>query len=1230
VSEFVFGTNNAAFVQVMYEQYLRDPASVGEEWRALFDNGRLAELPIIPADRGEILAQTGSGERGAVEVGTRVGGVATAPPPTAPPAPLPSGLTPITGPAARLVQNMAESLDVPTATSFREVPVTVLAAQRKALNARLGARGLKISFTHLIAWAMVQAVRQLPAMVRAFQDVDGKPHRFDPDGIHLGLAVDVQRKDGSRGLVVPVIKHAQAMGFAQFHATYESLVEKARTNRLLPDDFAGATITLTNPGTIGTVASVPRLMKGQGSIIATGAIRDVAGAKLMTISSTYDHRVIQGAESGTFLRHLDSLLQGADGFYADVFESMGLGSGEGGAVDVVPEARGVPAAPTPTAPPSPLPSGAAVGVEDLKHHTAAMGLVKAFRHFGHLAARLDPLGAEPPGDPSLDPEPLGLTPEVMARIPAEVLRIYVPGETLAEAYPNLRATYCGTIAYEVEHIGSHEQRLWLRQVIESGQHRRPLAEEERRVLLRRLTAVDTLERFLHKAYLGQKRFSIEGLDMLVPMLDLTIELAAADGAREVVLGMAHRGRLNVLAHIVNLPYETIFAEFEGGRHVEETLTPEGGTGDVKYHHGAEGTYQTAMGKTVAITLAPNPSHLEAVNPVIEGRARAEQTVRRGHEARHDPTVALPVLIHGDASFAGQGVVAETFNLARLRGYSTGGTLHLIGNNQIGFTTDPRDERSTDYSSDLAKGFDVPIIHVNADDPEACLAAVRLAMMYREKFRADVVIDVVGYRRHGHNEADEPAYTQPLMYETIRHTPPVRQKYAARLTTAGVVTAEQAEQEGERAYQELTRLQQTLKASLAQAGQGGGAEPQRISRVENPEPETAVAAELLTTLNEQLLAVPEGFTVHPKLKRQLERRREALGAAGGIEWAHAESLAFASLLVEGTPIRLSGQDTERGTFSQRHLVLHDAATGAVYTPIQHIPGARAAFELYNSPLSEYACLGFEYGYAVAAPETLVLWEAQFGDFANGAEIIIDQFLIAGLAKWGQTSRLTLLLPHGYEGMGPEHSSARVERYLALGAEGNIRVANCTTPAQYFHLLRRQARHPDMRPLVLMTPKSLLRLPQAASGIGGLTAGRFLPVLDDPAVAGRRDKVTRLQLCSGKVYYDLLAAPARAESPHVAIARLEMLYPFPATPLAELLGRYPGLQEIVWVQEEPRNMGARKFVVPEIRDIAPRAVALRDVSRPEHSSPAEGYPAAHQVEQARIVKEAYGTPHPMSSR
>src|SRR6266702_2993003 len=1178
----------------MYEQYLRDPASVGEEWRNLFDNGKSADLPVIPTSREEV---EGIGARGS-GLGTR--GQAPSPEPRA----SNPGLTPITGPAARLVTNMTDSLSVPTATSFREITVDVLDARRRELNVQLAAAGKKVSYTHVIGYAIAGAARELPVMTHAFQDVDGKPHRFDPHAVNLGLAVDVEKKDGSHALVVPVIKHAEGMDFATFHTTYEALVDKARTNKLVPDDFAGATITLTNPGTIGTVASVPRLMKGQGSIIATGAIRTLAGAKVMTITSTYDHRIIQGAESGNFLRRLDELLQGEENFYGAVFESLGVGAGSG--------EQGAVRAAAPPAPSSRLPAP-----DELKHVAAAMALVKAIRNFGHLAARLDPLGSEPPGDPALDPGPLGLTPEIMARIPADLLRIYVAGRTLAEAYPKLQETYCGTIAYEVEHIGSHQERVWLRQVIESGDHKKPLAPEMKRRLLARLTAVETLERFLHKAYLGQKRFSIEGLDALVPMLDQTVELAGTNGARRVVLGMAHRGRLNVLAHIVGLPYETIFAEFEGGRPVEETLTPEGGTGDVKYHHGADGVYQTAAGKPVNITLSPNPSHLEAVNPVVEGRARANQTNRRGKEPIHDGTVAVPVLIHGDASFAAQGVVAETFNLARLKGYTTGGTIHLIANNQLGFTTDPKEARSTDYASDLAKGFDAPIIHVNADDPEACLAAVRLAMMYREKFHADVVIDLVGYRRYGHNEADEPAYTQPVMYERIKQTPAVRQKYAEQLAREGIVTADQAGADAEAAYQRLAAVQQAVKSGATQRAE----DTQRIIPKSAPEPNTAVVAEALRKLNGELLAVPDGFTMHPKLQKQLERRRDALTSKEGIEWAHAESLAFASLLVEGTPIRLTGQDTERGTFSQRHLMLHDVNTDQRYAPIQHLPEAKAPFELHNSPLSEYACLGFEYGYAVEAQNALVLWEAQFGDFANGAEVIIDQFLIAGLAKWGETSRLTLLLPHGYEGQGPEHSSARLERFLALGAEGNIRVANCTTPAQYFHLLRRQALHTEIRPLVVMTPKSLLRLPAAASQLDDLVLGKFRTVLWDRDRTWP-EKVTRLLLCSGKIYYDIIASSRRAAAPHVKIGRVELLYPFPGAEIGEYVRRYPNLKEVVWVQEEPRNMGARKFVMPKIRDLLPQGVTLLDVSRPERSSPAEGYPAAHKAEQERIVAAAFG--------
>ncbi|MFI5206707.1 MAG: multifunctional oxoglutarate decarboxylase/oxoglutarate dehydrogenase thiamine pyrophosphate-binding subunit/dihydrolipoyllysine-residue succinyltransferase subunit [Gemmatimonadales bacterium] len=1189
VTAAVYRTMNAGFVQEMYEQYLREPASVDPEWRALFENGGRGLEPVAGAVPQQVKSPT-------LKVEGREA-----------PAPAMAGAAqPMKGAAARLVANMEQSLGVPTATGFRDVPALTLDERRKALNASLAPK--KISYTHLIAYALVQAAKQFPVMTHAFASIEGAPHRIVPDGISLGLAVDVEKKDGSRALVVPVIKRADAMDFGAFHAAYESLVARARAGQLLPDDYKGATMTLTNPGTIGTVASVPRLMSGQGSIIATGAIRDGGGPRIMTISSTYDHRVIQGAESGMFLRLVDQLLQGEQGFYEGIFRGAGASERMSGEPETVESSA--PALPRSHAP-APL-------TVDLKSVAASMALVRAHRLHGVSLAHLDPLGAEPPGDPACEPGHLGLTQEVMARVPADVLRVYVPGATMAEVFPALRAVYCGTIAYEFEHIASHDERVWLRQQVETGANRRPLPAAEKRKLLGRLTAVDALERFLHKTYLGQKRFSIEGLDVAVPMLDLIVEIAGERGAHDVVIGMAHRGRLNVLAHVVNLPYETILNEFEshgaGG-----AMKPERGTGDVKYHHGAEGSFETPSGRRVTVTLAPNPSHLEAVNPVVEGRTRAEQTQRARREASHDDELALPVLLHGDAAFTGQGIVAETFNLARLEGYATGGTVHVITDNQIGFTTDPEDSRSTDYASDLAKGFDAPIVHVNADDPEACLTAVRLAMAYRERYHNDVVIDVVGYRRWGHNEGDEPSYTQPLLYEKIRQHPTARQVYARQLAGEGVMTAAEADKLADGAYQRLAEAQAAVKRRLA--SEAPHQEPRHTGAFAAvSEPGTAVDRARLLELNDQLLAVPAGFTVNPKLKKQLDRRRETVGPEGGMEWAHAEALAYASLLAEGVPVRLSGQDAERGTFSQRHLALHDAKDGRRWAPIQNLAAAKASVELFNSPLSEYACLGFEYGYAVAAPEALVLWEAQFGDFANGAEIIVDQFIFAGLAKWGQTSRLTLLLPHGYEGQGPEHSSARIERFAALGAEGNIRVANCSTPAQYFHLLRRQALHEELRPLVVFTPKSLLRLPAATSHLDELSSGAFQPVLDDPAASQRRAQVTRLLLCSGKVYYDLLASPEREQAAHAAIGRVELLYPLPRAELAELLARYPGLKEIVWVQEEPSNMGARKFITPELRRLAPSGVQVLEVSRPERASPAEGYPAAHAAEQARIVREA----------
>jgi 2-oxoglutarate decarboxylase len=1213
----VFETANAGFAQVMYEEFLRDPAAVGPEWRRLFESGIVGERPDgigAAAPRPAVVAAMPAA-------------AAPAASPTA--TTLPPGASAIKGPAAKLVANMSESLTVPTATTFRVLPVAVLEEKRRGLNQELQAAGKpgKISFTHLIAYGLVQATKQHPVMGHTLLVHDGVPYRVAPEGIALGLAVDVQRKDGSRGLVVPVIKRADTMDFGAFHAAYEALVEKARTNRLMPDDFAGATMSLTNPGGLGTVASVPRLMAGQGSIIAVGAIgypaefsavpeerlREFGISKVMTVTSTYDHRVIQGAESGSFLATVDHLLQGDQGFYELVAESLGLGQAE------YQLARPKPA-PTPG-----QESAGPVTPEMLYHVAAAMALVKAFRMHGHLAAHLDPLGTPPIGDPALNPGPLGLTPEVMAAIPSKVLRIAVPGGTLAESLPYLQATYCGTMAYEIEHISTHEERVWLRAKIESGAYRQPMAPDEQRKLLQRLTEVETLEKFLHKAYLGQKRFSIEGVDMLVPMLDLTIESAAESGARDVVIGMAHRGRLNVLAHTVGRPYETIFAEFEGGRHVEAgQLTPEGGTGDVKYHHGAEGAYRTGKNKSITVTLSPNPSHLEFVAPVVDGRARARQTQRRGRDAHHDPTAALPVTIHGDAAFAGQGVVAETLNLGALKGYRTGGTLHIITNNQVGFTTNMEDARSTRYASDLAKGFDIPIIHVNGDDAEACLSAVRLAMAYRDRFHQDVLIDLVGYRRHGHNEGDEPAYTQPVMYERIKALPTTRELYARALVASGTITQEEADRQATEAYQRLVDIQQGFKASMSR---GAPSESQHKTVGPGLEVDTALAPEFLVALNEQLLSWPEGFTVHPKLRKQLERRRAALGPEGGIDWAHAEALALASLLTEGVPIRLTGQDTERGTFSQRHLVLHDVVTGERLAPMERLPGALAPLELHNSPLSELATLGFEYGYSAAAPEALVLWEAQFGDFINGAQVIVDQFLSSGLSKWGLTTRLTLLLPHGYEGQGPEHSSARLERFLQLAAEGNIRVANPTTPAQYYHLLRRQARRNRQRPLIVMTPKSLLRLPQASSRLEELAAGRWNPILDDPWAAEHAEEIRRVVLCTGKVYYDLLSEAGKVSSQRPALVRLEQLYSFPWVEARAMLARYPRLEELVWAQEEPRNMGAWTYLAPTLQELASAGLHVGYVGRPERASPAEGYPAAHAAEQGRIIRDALdGTRRP----
>jgi 2-oxoglutarate dehydrogenase E1 component len=1143
------------------------------------------------------------------------------------------------GPAAILAQLMDESREVPTATSFRTIAVDTLDAKRKALNGLLKERGMKVSFTHLVAWAIVQAAKEHPVMTRVFERKDGKPFAIENGPVNLGIAVDVERKDGSHSLMVPAIKGSEGLDFAGFHSYYEELITKTRESKLTADDFQGTNISLTNPGGIGTVASVPRLMSGQSAIIATGAIayppewkhasperlRQLGVSKTMMLTSTYDHRVIQGAESGAFLRSIELLLQGEHDFYEGVATDLGL--------DAAPISSAHPA--SASAPPL----GASSATEEmaitatqpdeelLQAVQAATSLLKGYRTHGHLAARLDPLGREPKGDPAIQPESLNLTPELMARVPASILRIGVPGETLLEALPRMREAYCGTIAYQFEHLSSHQQRTWLREMVETGAHRQPLAEDEKRRLLMRLIDVFQFERFIEKAYLGQKIFTIEGLDVVVPMLDELVTLAHRSEAEEVVFGMAHRGRLAVLAHNLGRSVESILAEFEGAKQIDAVKAvaaiPHGGTGDVKYHYGHQGIYETSEGEKIAVRLYPNPSHLEFVNPVVEGATRFIQSDLEGPRIEHRPKRAVPVLLHGDAAFPGQGVVAETLNLQALRGYTTGGTIHVIQNNQVGFTTDPEDARSTPYAADMAKGFNVPIVHVNADDVESCSAAVRLAMAYRERWGRDIVIDVIGYRRYGHNETDEAAYTQPQIAAKIKAHSPVSEIYAEKLVEEGTISREEVEAAAKERHDEMAAALKELRHKMEL---GDYEDPTvtttstgELDRSASPPVQTAVPAEKLRELNQELIEVPESFTIHRKLRKPLAKRVEAL-EDGGIEFGHAEALAFASLLTEGVHIRLTGQDTERGTFSHRHLVLHDENTGLKYCPMQNLDDASAPFELYNSPLSEIACLGFEYGYSSANPNALVLWEAQFGDFANAGQVIIDSFIASGEAKWGQTSRLTLLLPHGYEGSGPEHSSARIERFLALAAEGNIRIANPTTAAQYFHLLRRQALIRKPRPLIVFTPKGLLRLDRAAATPQQLTDEHFHFILNDPTAAERREKVERLVLCTGKVYFDMDASERREQAENVAIARVELLYPFAKEQLTELIASYPNLKEITWVQEEPRNMGCWKVMSRRLPDLLPEGVELGYIGRPIRASPGEGYSVAHAREQERIVLTA----------
>jgi 2-oxoglutarate dehydrogenase E1 component len=1177
----------------LYQQYLRDRSTVDDSWKKIFEqtNGAPAPKPapqLSPADL--------------------------------------DGLQPLRGAAGRIAENMSASLTVPLATSQRTIAVKVMDENRRILNQHrtLLARG-KVSFTHIIGWAIVKALEELPALNHAYAERDGQPFRVVRPQINLGIAIDVPGKDGGRSLMVPNIKNAGALNFHEFLNAFDDLVARARRAKLTPADFQGTTISLTNPGTVGTLSSNPRLMPGQGAIIAAGAIdypaeyrgaaaetRAVLGiGKVMSLSCTYDHRIIQGAESGAFLGRLQNLLDGQDSFYEEIFEHLRMPH--------QPVHWEVDRQPL-------LPGMTGARHAEIAKQAAIMQLINAFRVRGHLIADLDPLGAEPSFHPELEPETYGLT---IWDLDREFLTGtlgehgegggHKPVATLREILETLRKTYCGKIGCEYMNIQVPEQKRWLQQRMEPEANQWKLDAATRLRALRNLIAAEEFEHFLHSRFVGQKRFALEGAETALAILEEILHRAAANNVAEVVMGMAHRGRLNVLANTVGKDVKQIFSEFEGD--IDPSSTQ--GSGDVKYHLGATGVREFD-GRRIVVSLSPNPSHLEAVDPVVEGLVRPKQD-RLGDTARER---VIPLLIHGDAAFAGQGVVAETLNLSQLDGYSTGGTIHLIINNQIGFTTLPDESRSTPYSTDVARGVQAPIFHVNGDSPQAAIRVVQVAFDYRQQFKKDVVIDMICYRRHGHNEGDDPSYTQPILYRKIRQHPSVAKQYADRLVREGLLSAEEVE-----------AMRRAVSGRLGEAYDAVQKKAERfelqdLSLVTGEDyagfcPRTAVNPQVLERVIRGSTHFPESFHLHPKLRGFVEKRRDVVEKGGTVDWAFGEALAFGTLALEGTPVRLSGQDSGRGTFSQRHLAFYDSETGKRYVPLQHIAPGQGRFDVVDSSLSEYAVLGFEFGYSVADPLTLVIWEAQFGDFANGAQIMIDQFISCCEQKWGQPTGLVMLLPHGFEGQGPEHSSARIERYLVLCAEDNMLVSNCTTPAQYFHLLRRQMyggrdRRGTRKPLVVFTPKSLLRHPRAVSTLHDFATGGFIEILPDAGVA-RPQAVTRVVFCSGKVYYDLLLGREEREASHAALVRVEQLYPFAAGQAAEILSAYPDTAEVVWAQEEPRNMGPWHFIRDQIQPLLdPTGREVRYVGRPESASPATGSGKRHQQEQAAIIEDALTRP------
>ena len=1187
-----FGANTW-FVEYLHKQYSNNPADVPEQWQKFFDgiSGKGGNGKKTSAASGYIFGNNiqfpQPGENDEVQV--------------------------IAGSSERILDNMTNSLSVPVATSQRSIPVKLLEENRIIINNILKKQNRgKISFTHMISWAILKAVKTFPALNNAFTITNGKPGLIKRKDVNLGLAIDLERKDGSRSLLVPNIKKANELNFVEFWNAYEDLVSRTRKGTIDPSEFLGTTITLTNPGTLGTVASVPRLMVGQGAIIATGAIQYNAEyqamspstisalgvSKVMTITSTYDHRIIQGAESGLFLKEINEYLLGRDDFYEEIFEALRL-------------------------PVKPLrwetdyqPGFFDIGgkEEETVKQAKVLQLINLFRVRGHLAADLDPLGSKVQYHAELDPSSYNLT-------LWDLDRYFITGgfgglktATLREIMEILQKTYCEKIGVEYMHIQNPVEKVWLQNKMEPVKNTPDFDSEMKKDILKKLIYAESFEHFIHKKFIGHKRFSIEGSETLIPVLDLLLNEAAGQNISEVVLGMAHRGRLNVLANIIGKSYDSIFSEFEDIRDPNSIA----GSGDVKYHLGASGKYKTKNRKPITVSVAPNPSHLEWVNPVVEGIVRAKQT-RLGDQKSHEKVMSL--LIHGDAAFAGQGVVAETLNLSQLSGYRTGGTVHIIVNNQIGFTTTPEDARSSQYATDVAKMIQAPIFHVNGDDPEASLWAAKLAFEFRQMFKKDVVIDLFGYRRHGHNEGDEPGFTQPILYDKIKSHSSVREIYSNKLLSENVVTDSDIERMNEDFDKDLSKSFDKMKRETSKFHSDV---PLAVAKEEMdeiiPEKDTSVSEELFEKIVKGITTVPSDFNGHPKLSKFLERRSKILDGKEKAEWAFAESIAFASLLLEGTPVRLSGQDSVRGTFSQRHLALTDMNTGKEYIPLNHIDENQAKIEALDSLLSEAAVLGFEYGYSTADPLALVIWEAQFGDFANVAQVIIDNFIVTSLEKWQVPNSIVMLLPHGFEGQGPEHSSARLERFLILCAENNIQVCNASTASQYFHLLRRHIKGAMRIPLVIMTPKSLLRSSNAASSKEEFLTGRFYEVIDE-VDSMNKENVKEIIITSGKIYHDLVDYRTKNKIDNKPILRLEQFYPFPTKIIKKLLNSYSKINKVIWVQEEPMNMGGWNFVSSRLKNLLSEKTELIYAGRPESASPAVGSSRISEQQQKQLLKDAF---------